>query len=88
MTQSRTVRAAAVQIAPDLHEASKTLARVLDAIDQAAAKGAEIVVFPETFVPYYPYFSFITPAMLAGAAARSTPVALHYRRCMDMASLH
>jgi len=68
MTQSRTVRAAAVQIAPDLHEASKTLARVLDAIDQAAAKGAEIVVFPETFVPYYPYFSFITPAMLAGAA--------------------
>lgn len=68
MTQSRTIRAAAVQIAPDLHEASKTLARVLDAIDQAAAKGAEIVVFPETFVPYYPYFSFITPAMLAGAA--------------------
>ncbi|MDX5629127.1 MULTISPECIES: Nit6803 family nitrilase [unclassified Brenneria] len=68
MTQSRTVRAAAVQIAPDLHEAGKTLARVLDAIDQAAAKGAEIVVFPETFVPYYPYFSFITPAMKAGAA--------------------
>jgi aliphatic nitrilase len=68
MSQSRTVRAAAVQIAPDLHKAGKTLARVLDAIDQAAAKGAEIVVFPETFVPYYPYFSFITPAMTAGAA--------------------
>lgn len=68
MAQSRNVRAAAVQIAPDLHEAGKTLARVLDAIDQAAAQGAEIVVFPETFVPYYPYFSFITPAMTAGAA--------------------
>ncbi|CAI1808895.1 Aliphatic nitrilase [Serratia ficaria] len=68
MTQSRTVRAAAVQIAPDLHQASKTLARVLDAIDLAAAKGVEIVVFPETFVPYYPYFSFITPAITAGAA--------------------
>ncbi|KAB8312764.1 Nit6803 family nitriliase [Erwinia endophytica] len=68
MAQSRIVRAAAVQIAPDLHEASKTLARVLDAIDQAAAQGAEIVVFPETFIPYYPYFSFITPAMTAGKA--------------------
>ncbi|MFH8134506.1 Nit6803 family nitrilase [Pantoea osteomyelitidis] len=68
MAESRSVRAAAVQIAPDLHEASKTLARVLDAIDEAAVKGAEIVVFPETFVPYYPYFSFITPAMTAGAA--------------------
>ncbi|KGT95410.1 aliphatic nitrilase [Erwinia typographi] len=68
MTESRIIRAAAAQIAPDLHEASKTLARVLDAIDNAAAQGAEIIVFPETFVPYYPYFSFITPAMTAGAA--------------------
>lgn len=68
MAQSRIIRAAAAQIAPDLHEASKTLARVLDAIDVAASKGAEIIVFPETFVPYYPYFSFITPAVSAGAA--------------------
>ena len=68
MAESRIIRAAAAQIAPDLHEASKTLAKVLDAIDEAADKGAEIIVFPETFVPYYPYFSFITPAMTAGAA--------------------
>ncbi|ORM65366.1 Nit6803 family nitriliase [Pantoea rodasii] len=68
MAGSRIIRAAAAQIAPDLHEASKTLARVLEAIDEAAVKGAEIIVFPETFVPYYPYFSFITPAMTAGAA--------------------
>ncbi|WP_369790507.1 Nit6803 family nitrilase [Rouxiella sp. WC2420] len=68
MASPRTVRAAAVQIAPDLDEASKTLAKVLDAIDEAASKGAEIIVFPETFVPYYPYFSFITPAITAGAA--------------------
>lgn len=68
MAESRIIRAAAAQIAPDLHEASKTLARVLEAIDEAAEKGAEIIVFPETFVPYYPYFSFITPAITAGAA--------------------
>ncbi|WP_308906531.1 nitrilase-related carbon-nitrogen hydrolase [Klebsiella pneumoniae] len=68
MAESRIIRAAAAQIAPDLHEASRTLARVLEAIDEAAEQGAEIIVFPETFVPYYPYFSFITPAISAGAA--------------------
>ncbi|MBM7345020.1 Nit6803 family nitrilase [Pantoea coffeiphila] len=67
MAGSRIIRAAAAQIAPDLYEASKTLAKVLEAIDKAAEQGAEIIVFPETFVPYYPYFSFITPAMTAGA---------------------
>ncbi|MCF3640448.1 Nit6803 family nitriliase [Rhizobium sp. TRM95111] len=60
------VRAAAAQIAPDLTSREKTLARVLDTIREAAAKGAEIVVFPETFVPWYPYFSFVLPPVLSG----------------------
>lgn len=68
MAQARIVRAAAAQIAPDLHKASLTLGKVLDAIDEAARQGAEIIVFPETVVPYYPYFSYITPAIHAGAA--------------------
>ena len=67
MAQDRIIRAAAVQIAPDLDQAQNTLARVLEAIDEAAGKGAEIIVFPETFVPWYPYFSFIAPPMTAGA---------------------
>jgi hypothetical protein len=33
----------------------------------AALKGAKLVVFPETFVPWYPYFSFVHPAVLTGA---------------------
>lgn len=61
------VRAAAVQIAPDLQSAEGTLAKVLGAMEDAAAKGAELVVFPETFVPYYPYFSFVYPPVAAGA---------------------
>jgi len=65
---ARIVRAAAAQIAPDLTKASLTLAKVLDAIDEAARQGAQIIVFPETVVPYYPYFSYITPAIHAGAA--------------------
>lgn len=58
---SRTVRAAAVQIAPDLTSRDKTVARVLDAVDEAAGNGAGLIVFPETFVPFYPYFSFVLP---------------------------
>jgi len=61
------VRAAAVQIAPVLDRPDGTLNKVCEAIDQAAAKGAQLVVFPETFVPYYPYFSFVKPPVAMGA---------------------
>lgn len=62
-----TVRAAAVQIAPDLTSRAGTLTRVLNAIAEAAGKGADLIVFPETFVPWYPYFSFVLPPMQQGA---------------------
>jgi nitrilase len=39
---------------------------VCNAIAEAAARGAELPVFPETFIPYYPYFSFVMPPVLAG----------------------
>ncbi len=66
MSKPRKVRAAAVQVAPDLTSGEATLARVVAAIDDAAAKGAELIVFPETFVPWYPYFSFVLPPVLSG----------------------
>lgn len=62
-----TVRAAAVQISPDLTSRSGTMQRVLNAIDDASDKGADFIVFPETFVPYYPYFSFVLPPIQQGA---------------------
>lgn len=62
-----TIRAAAVQIAPDLKGRAGTIERVLNAITEAADKGAQFIVFPETFVPYYPYFSFVLPPVLQGA---------------------
>jgi nitrilase len=67
MAEKRIVRVAAVQIAPDLDTPTGTLDRVLAAITEAAGKGARLIVFPETFVPWYPYFSFIRPPMLTGA---------------------
>jgi aliphatic nitrilase len=66
-SSSRIVRAAAIQIAPDFERPDGTLERVCGAIDEAAAKGAQLAVFPETFVPYYPYFSFVLPPVLQGA---------------------
>ncbi len=62
-----TVRAAAVQIAPDFEASDGTLNKVCEAIDRAAAQGAQLVVFPETLVPYYPYFSFVRPPVQSGA---------------------
>lgn len=61
------VRVAAVQIAPDLASRAGTMEKVVNSMREAARQGAELVVFPETFVPWYPYFSFVLPPMLAGA---------------------
>ncbi len=68
MTTERIVRVAAVQLSPDLESATGTVDKVCQAILEAGAKGARMVVFPETFVPYYPYFSFVEPAVRMGPA--------------------
>jgi nitrilase len=53
------VRAAAVQISPVLYSREGTLERVVAKIDELAQEGVQFATFPETFVPYYPYFSFV-----------------------------
>src|ERR1700722_11625738 len=67
MAEKASVRVAAVQIAPDLETPGGTVSKVLGAIAEAAEKGARLLVFPETFVPWYPYFSFVYPPVLTGA---------------------
>ncbi len=67
MASDPPIRVAAVQIAPDLDTAGGTVSKVLAAIDEAAQRSARLVVFPETFVPWYPYFSFVLPPVLTGA---------------------
>jgi nitrilase len=62
------IRAAAVQIAPDFENVDGTLNRVCAAIDEAGTQGVQLIVFPETFLPYYPYFSFVQPPVLQGPA--------------------
>ncbi|CAB3808445.1 Aliphatic nitrilase [Paraburkholderia ultramafica] len=67
MSDQRIIRAAAVQIAPDFGRPGGTLDRVCAAIDEAAAQAVQLIVFPETFLPYYPYFSFVRPPVASGA---------------------
>jgi aliphatic nitrilase len=60
------VRVAAAQIAPVLDRPDGTIEVVLAAIAEGAAKGVQMIVFPETVVPYYPYFSFVQPPVVSG----------------------
>ncbi len=64
---ARHVRAAAIQLTPVFGNGDGTVEKVCVAIDDAARAGVEFAVFPETFVPYYPYFSFVKPPASIGA---------------------
>jgi aliphatic nitrilase len=68
VAEARKVRAAAVQLAPVLGAGARqgTTDKVCAAVAAAAREGAALVVFPETVVPYYPYFSFIQPPAAMG----------------------
>ncbi len=50
----RAVTVACVQAEPVVLDREATLARLEELAAEAAGKGAELVVFPETFVPLYP----------------------------------
>ena len=67
MSEKASVRVAAVQLAPDLDTPGGTVSKVLSALAEAAERGARLAVFPETFVPWYPYFSFVHPPVVTGA---------------------
>ena len=58
------VTAACVQVEPAIFDRSGTIDRVAERTAEAAAAGAQLVVFPETFVPAYP--SSVWAKALAG----------------------
>jgi aliphatic nitrilase len=65
---ARKVIAAAVQLRPEVNDGDGTVTAICTAIAEAADKGAQLAVFPETVVPIYPYFSFIQPPVAMGRA--------------------
>jgi aliphatic nitrilase len=56
---SRVVKVAAVQISPVLYSRKETIQKIVNKIKELGKKGVQFATFPETIVPYYPYFSFI-----------------------------
>jgi nitrilase len=53
------IRAAAVQLSPVLYSREGTVERVVSKIEHLARQDVQFATFPETVVPYYPYFSFV-----------------------------
>jgi aliphatic nitrilase len=65
-----TIKAAAVQIAPVLYSREGTIEKVVRKIRELGSKGVQFAVFPETVVPYYPYFSAVqTPLQILSGSA-------------------
>lgn len=59
------VKAAAVQFSPVLYSRELTIRKVVQVIHDLGQQGVEFATFPETVVPYYPYFSAVqTPIQL------------------------
>jgi nitrilase len=57
-----TVKVAAVQAAPVFLDLEARVAKVLALIEEAAANGARLVVFPEAFLPAWPAWVDEVPA--------------------------
>jgi nitrilase len=53
------IKAAAVQISPVLYSREGTVEKVVQKIAALGRQGVRFATFPETVVPYYPYFSFV-----------------------------
>ena len=64
------VKAAAVQISPVLYSREGTVAKVVQKIHELGARGVQYATFPETVIPYYPYFAFVQPAYAMGTQHR------------------
>ena len=55
----RVVKAAAVQLSPVLYSREGTVEKVVRKIHELGQQRVQFATFPETVVPYYPYFSFV-----------------------------
>ena len=61
-SSSAPFRVAAVQVAPVFLDREATLERACTKLAEAAANGARLAVFPEAFVPSYPFWVWHVPA--------------------------
>jgi len=59
-----------VQASPVFLDAAATTDKAVSLIREAAKNGAQIVAFPEVFIPGYPYWSWITDPVDRGSLVR------------------
>lgn len=57
------VKVAAAQVVPVFMDRAATLAKAVDVIHEAARNGAELIAFPEAFVPGYPFWAMALDPM-------------------------
>lgn len=55
VSYTRTLRAATVQVEPVWFDAAATVGKAIGLIEGAAKNGAQLIAFPEVFIPGYPY---------------------------------
>ncbi|RQR88832.1 MULTISPECIES: carbon-nitrogen hydrolase family protein [unclassified Burkholderia] len=55
----KVVKVAAVQFSPVLYSREATVAKVVEKIHDLGRQGVQFATFPETVVPYYPYFAAV-----------------------------
>jgi nitrilase len=60
------IKAAAVQLSPVLYSRQGTVDKIVNKIYELGTKGVQFATFPETVIPYYPYFSFVQPPYMMG----------------------
>lgn len=58
---TETVKVAAVQAAPVFMDKDATIQKTIALIEEAAKDGASLIVFPETWIPGYPFWAWLGP---------------------------
>lgn len=64
MTSLASLKAAACHVAPVFLDKTATTAKAIDLIREAAANGAELVVFPESYIPAFPIWAALWSPLL------------------------
>ena len=59
-------RAAAIQASPVFLDVDKTVEKACALIEEASSNGADLIAFPEVFIPAYPYWNWIVSPVEGG----------------------
>jgi nitrilase len=79
------MRVAAAQLAPAFMQRDATLDKVPDALGEAAANGAKLIAFPETFVPGYPAWADFTNASTFDDSDQKAAYSMYLDQSVDIA---